>query len=161
MHTYTHSCIDTYRHTHKHMRVRMHACIHTYIHTHAHTHACAYTHTHTHTHVSTNSHTHTQTYRHVCMHGYTCTHTQTQMEALCRLMTSGKETGQYFLTKYPNLTGLTWRSCRMQMKLGVCKLDNTLWQNTKDGGPSSLDDFRKKYLKRVQNTRGVLSGLSA
>ena len=31
----------------------------------------------------------------------------------------------------------------MQMKLCVCKLD-TLSQNAKDGGPSSLDDFRRK-----------------
>ena len=48
------------------------------------------------------------------------------------------------------------------MKLCMCKLEATLSQNAKDGGPTWLGDFRNKICKkRRRNTRGMLSGLVA
>ncbi len=43
----------------------------------------------------------------------------------------------------------------MKMKLCMWKLDDTLSQNGKDGGPSWLDDFSKnKYVKRMGKILG-------
>ncbi len=44
------------------------------------------------------------------------------------------------------------------MKLCICKLDDTLSQIAKDGGPSWLDGLREKICPKVGKILGVCCG---